>query len=332
LGVKSILFVYNITIIKFAHLTKKTKMKRIIHLLLIAGILAFAPSCGKEGCTDPKATNYNSKAKKDDGSCKFPPPPPVDTTDTIDKDTPQIRLLKRGNCVECITSNAFLMVGADFRIDLNVNYDKPLKNVNVVMNRIGIGTTTLLDTNITSNSLDALMFIATKIQNGEHRILTFTATGQNDKVGKLSISIKEGSGELNERDTVKIYQGNPDGDNKPHSYNLATGLPEFKFSEEKYKDINEPSTGTFLKKFNSLNGSKFKKYTGGKIYYQFKNQSELSEAWDASGNELSEVDLKIDDMILVKSTQNGFTYLIYIEDINSSVTPGIIKFSLKGQF
>ena len=28
-------------------------------------------SCGKEGCTDPLATNYDSNAKKDDNSCEY---------------------------------------------------------------------------------------------------------------------------------------------------------------------------------------------------------------------------------------------------------------------
>ena len=38
----------------------------IISLLIINVILT---SCGKEGCTDPTATNYNPSANKDDGSC-----------------------------------------------------------------------------------------------------------------------------------------------------------------------------------------------------------------------------------------------------------------------
>lgn len=40
-----------------------------IAMLLIAG-------CKKEGCTDPAATNYDSKAKKNDGSCIYPEPDP----------------------------------------------------------------------------------------------------------------------------------------------------------------------------------------------------------------------------------------------------------------
>lgn len=39
--------------------------------LSIALVLPFVFSCKKEGCTDPQATNYNSEAKKDNGSCTF---------------------------------------------------------------------------------------------------------------------------------------------------------------------------------------------------------------------------------------------------------------------
>lgn len=40
--------------------------------LLVAVVLGSSlVSCKKEGCTDSTAINYNSKAKKDDGSCKF---------------------------------------------------------------------------------------------------------------------------------------------------------------------------------------------------------------------------------------------------------------------
>ena len=55
------------------HLLKIKQMKTnyiIIGFLLI--VIAVISSCNKKGCTDPTATNYDSKAKKDDGSCIIP--------------------------------------------------------------------------------------------------------------------------------------------------------------------------------------------------------------------------------------------------------------------
>src|SRR5690606_32283267 len=44
--------------------------KRILLPILMIGLLAI--SCKKEGCIDKEAENYNSEAKKDDGSCIYP--------------------------------------------------------------------------------------------------------------------------------------------------------------------------------------------------------------------------------------------------------------------
>ena len=43
-------------------------IKKILILTAAASIMV---ACKKEGCTDESATNYNTEAKKDDGSCKF---------------------------------------------------------------------------------------------------------------------------------------------------------------------------------------------------------------------------------------------------------------------
>jgi hypothetical protein len=44
-------------------------MKR--RILILIGIVVFSTSCKKEGCTDVNALNYNTEAKKDDGSCQY---------------------------------------------------------------------------------------------------------------------------------------------------------------------------------------------------------------------------------------------------------------------
>lgn len=48
---------------------------KTIKLLLITALLAGAfgmVSCKKEGCTDPNANNYDSKAKKSNNTCTYP--------------------------------------------------------------------------------------------------------------------------------------------------------------------------------------------------------------------------------------------------------------------
>jgi hypothetical protein len=49
-------------------------MKKLI-LFLAVGSFAITTfsSCKKKGCMDSSAINYNSKAKKDDGSCLYKP-------------------------------------------------------------------------------------------------------------------------------------------------------------------------------------------------------------------------------------------------------------------
>jgi hypothetical protein len=55
--------------IRLNYKEKISIMKKVMFLML-AGSLVLG-SCKKEGCTDATATNYDDKAKDDDGSCKF---------------------------------------------------------------------------------------------------------------------------------------------------------------------------------------------------------------------------------------------------------------------
>ena len=65
-------------------------MKRKIFLLsLVAAVLTLAiAGCQRKGCTDPKATNYDSDAKKDNGTCVYAQsePQPTEPTKVITMD------------------------------------------------------------------------------------------------------------------------------------------------------------------------------------------------------------------------------------------------------
>lgn len=49
---------------------KNTFIKVLVYCVVLSG-LALNSSCKRKGCTDTKACNYDSKAKKDDGSCDY---------------------------------------------------------------------------------------------------------------------------------------------------------------------------------------------------------------------------------------------------------------------
>ncbi len=46
-------------------------MKKVNYLLFVTIFVFALGACKKKGCLDQNATNYNSEAKKDDGSCLY---------------------------------------------------------------------------------------------------------------------------------------------------------------------------------------------------------------------------------------------------------------------
>jgi hypothetical protein len=49
-------------------------MKTYLSLLAFSALLiGTTASCKKKGCIDQDAVNFNSEAKKDDGTCKYAP-------------------------------------------------------------------------------------------------------------------------------------------------------------------------------------------------------------------------------------------------------------------
>ncbi|UTW61187.1 FixH family protein [bacterium SCSIO 12741] len=57
---------------------KKLSTYTLLSACLLALTFSFT-SCKKEGCTDAQATNYDEKAKDDDGSCQYDTPPTTST-------------------------------------------------------------------------------------------------------------------------------------------------------------------------------------------------------------------------------------------------------------
>ena len=59
----------------FIYTFEKNKiMKKLILVLVVSSFgISTLSSCKKKGCMDSTATNFNSKAKKDDGSCLYTP-------------------------------------------------------------------------------------------------------------------------------------------------------------------------------------------------------------------------------------------------------------------
>lgn len=83
-----------------------TNLVKIAGIVLLGSTIAFT-SCKKKGCTDPKATNYSSKAKKDDGSCKYST---VTTPNnpSVPSETKAMFLANRHNDKETFTVNTEL--------------------------------------------------------------------------------------------------------------------------------------------------------------------------------------------------------------------------------
>ncbi len=75
-------------------------LRFIMTVTVVGSIALFSSSCKKrEGCTDPNAINYDSKAKVDDGSCEYPTSTTNPTTSTTAKLTFKINHLYNNQAI-----------------------------------------------------------------------------------------------------------------------------------------------------------------------------------------------------------------------------------------
>ncbi len=81
-------------------------MKLAIVSMSLLLVTSFTISCKKEGCTNHLATNYDVKAKKDDGSCILPEPEAPKLIIKFKFDSTQVRLGNLGQPVSVPSGNA----------------------------------------------------------------------------------------------------------------------------------------------------------------------------------------------------------------------------------
>ena len=88
-------------------------MKTLFKITFILFIAIILSSCGKDGCTDPNATNYNPDAKNDDNSCVI-----LGCTDPLAENYNPDATDDNGTCTY---SNSFLLNGDWYIVNLRIS-------------------------------------------------------------------------------------------------------------------------------------------------------------------------------------------------------------------
>ena len=158
-------------------------MKNFVYLFAISALVTTVISCKKKGCTDPNAANYNSKAKKDDGSCTYNATPTytVPTTYAFTNSNGESTVDYAGQ-TDRINQLIEMIQYADLGVTQTISA-QALKDMFANVNGNGNGNFSFTSTRKLQDkcfSLDTAMIIAhfTNIANASNSYMTTAANGQ----------------------------------------------------------------------------------------------------------------------------------------------------------
>lgn len=233
-----------------------------------------------------------------------------------------------------IGKNRAVNPGSQLRFRISASYATNMSNITVARTIVGGASGNVWDTTFSATSFTSDFFIQGPNANEKH-IFTFSATGADGKKSEVSLEVTT-TVNLGERTNQELLNKISDPDMA--AYDVVTGANFAINAPAAQLDIVDVSTtamGT-AGRFGTANGSKFKMYTGTRVFAQFKTVEDLNTAWSSSGAELSETpDLfdaneePIDQLVLIKSAQNQKVYVISILDV--FMDGNLIEFSIKGE-
>jgi len=233
-----------------------------------------------------------------------------------------------------IGKNRAVNPGSQLRFRISASYATNMSNITVARTIVGGASGNVWDTTFSATTFTSDFFIQGPNSNEKH-IFTFSATGADGKKTEVSLEVTS-TVNLGERTNQELF--NKNSDPEMAAYDVVTGASFAINAPAAQLDIVDVSTtamGT-AGRFGTANGSKFKMYTGTRVYAQFKTAEDLNTAWSSSGAELSVTpDLfdaneePIDQLVLIKSAQNQKVYVISILDVFQD--GNLIEFSVKGE-
>ena len=213
---------------------------RRLLFLGLSGLMLMA--CKKEGCTNPSADNYNSKAKKDDGSCVYGSNPNGSNPNNPNQNLP-INLTGTENSDIIITNQSNDPNVADYYIDGNweINAEVTIEPGVRIMMKSDASIKVLQNgsLNATGTPNNRIYIFGENDEHGYWKVVSFSSGSLNNKLihceikngGKLGLS--EGMVSVSSIGKVKIQNSVL---KKASYYGVSSDWDSYTFSLPDFKN------------------------------------------------------------------------------------------------